>query len=294
MRHAPSLPAILPALPTILAGLLTSSSCRGLPAEAPDQPVLSGYDFAAPLARFPMPGRLDEISGLAMDERGRLFAHDDERATVHEIDVRTGEVGKRFSLREGPRGDFEGIAIAGERFFLVTSDGQLYEFREGEDRTEVPYRRTDTGLGARCEVEGLDHDLVDDVLLLACKRASSDGAAIFIHRLPLDPARGPLGSIEIARDQLPGLGLDDDFQPSGVVASAAGTLLLSSAVGEMLIEVDRGGRLLAGIALDPGRHPQTEGLMIGPDGVLYLSDERNDQDGYVTVFEPLRGEGGGA
>ena len=87
-----------------------------------------------------------------MTPDGRLFAHGDEKATIHEIDPATGEVGKRFFLgNHTARDDFEGIAIVGERFFLISSLGILYEFREGDDREEVAYTRFDTGVGGRCD-----------------------------------------------------------------------------------------------------------------------------------------------
>jgi uncharacterized protein YjiK len=224
-----------------------------------------------------LPGRLDEISGLAATRDGRLFAHNDERATLHEIDGESGTVGKRFSLSEPPlEGDFEGLAIAGERFFLITSQGLLYEFREADDRTTTPYRTTDTGVGASCEAEGLDYDPNDDALLIACKVSTPDRGSIVVRRLPLDSGRAPLPPLEIPRAQLAALGLDVDFQASSVVVSPDGTFVLVSANPEAIIEVDRAGRVLAAVDLPRRRHPQPEGLAFGPNGALYIADEQND------------------
>ena len=247
--------------------------------------LLPLYDFARPAASFEMPGRLDEISGLAMTPKGRLFAHDDERGTVHEIDRATGELDKRFSIGDPPlRGDFEGLAVVGERFFLVTSEGLLHEFREAGDRETSPHRVTDLGLRGSCEVEGLDHDPRDAVLLVACKVTEPDRGLLVVHRVPLDPQRPRPAPLEIPRAQLPAFGLREAFQPSSVVAGPTGTLLLASAAPEALIEVDRAGRVISGVDLSGGRHPQTEGIAFGPDGTLYLSDERNGQDAQVTAY----------
>jgi uncharacterized protein YjiK len=244
------------------------------------------YDFERGAMRFELPGRLDEISGLAMAPDGRLFGHDDERALVHEIDPEAGVVGKRFSVGVPPiRGDFEGIAVVGERFFLVTSAGLLYELREADDRTEAPYRASDTGLGRQCEIEGLDYDAVEDALLFACKTTVPERPAVVIHRLPLDPARGPLVPIEVARSQIAAHGIDPDFAPSSIAVDPTGTLVLASAPMESLIEVDRNGNVLAGVRLSRSRHPQPEGLAFGPDGTLYIADERNGQDARITAYE---------
>lgn len=63
---------------------------------------------------------------------------------VVEISYRDGSIVKAFALgdRRGPiADDFEGIAAAEGRIYLVSSLGQLYEFDEGADEEAVPYNR---------------------------------------------------------------------------------------------------------------------------------------------------------
>jgi uncharacterized protein YjiK len=256
--------------------------------------ALAEYDFERPSARFDLPGRLDEISGLALTDDGRLFAHDDERGRIHEVDPVTGEVGKRFDLGGGPvQGDFEGIAAVGDRLFLVTSIGFLYEFREGDDGQDIGYRVTDLGVRDVCEVEGLDHDAVDDVLLVSCKVSAPDRGEIVVHRFPVDPTRAPLPPLRIAKAGMSAFGLDPDFEASAIVAHPSGNLLLVAGPQDVLIEVDRSGNILAAVDLARDRHPQPEGLEIGADGALYVSDERNGRAAHLTVYAP-RGTAGPA
>ncbi len=256
----------------------------GLPAE---EPFLSRYDFENRLRRFDLPGRLDEVSGLAFTPDGRLFAHDDERGRVHQIDPVSGEVGMRFDLgSEVVRDDFEGIAIAGERFFLVSSTGRLYEFREGADRESVPFRVTDTGVGRMCEVEGLEHDAENDALLIACKITLPDRGEIVVHRLPLAPDAEALSPIRIPKSALNALGLAPDFDASAVAVTPTGSWLLLSGRHDAIIEVDRSGAVVAAVELRKGRHPQSEGIAIGPDGTLYISDEKNGKEARLTAYGP--------
>jgi len=263
----------------------------------PSNTLLERHDLEHRTARFDLPGRLDEISGLAFSPAGRLFAHDDERGRVHEIDPETGEVMGRFDLGpEAVRDDFEGIAIAGERFFLISSRGLLYEFLLAAHGVEAPYRRTDTGVGAHCEVEGLDYDARDDALLIACKVATPDRGTIVVHRLPLRPDRPRLEPLVIDKSQLGGFGLEPEFDPSGIAVDPTGTLILISGRHEAIMEVDRTGRVLAARALSQNRHPQTEGVAFGPDGTLWLADERNGNDARLTAYARVDrpGSGGGA
>jgi uncharacterized protein YjiK len=239
-----------------------------------------------------MPGRLEEISGLAITPDGRLFGHDDERATVHEIDRATGEVGKRVFVGGDPslEGDFEGLAVVDERFFLVTSRGALYEFREVGDREIAPHRTTDVGLADSCEIEGLDYDPSEDELLLACKTNAPERGAIVVHRLPLDAQRARPAPIVIERTQLTAFGVSGGFRASSIAVTPAGTLMLTSAAPEAVIEVDRAGRVLAGARLSRDAHPQPEGLAFGPDGTLYVADEQNGAEARVSAY-PRGGAG---
>ena len=85
--------------------------------------------------------KLDEISGLASTSDGRIFCHNDEEGIVFQIDPNTGDIIKHFSLGPGKvREDFEGIAISRNYFYLVTSSGDLYRFKEGQKGDKVRYK----------------------------------------------------------------------------------------------------------------------------------------------------------
>lgn len=281
-REAPSLDAA--AAPAVAEAATPPAGAAEAPVQA--RPGLGErYDFERPLFEATLPNRLDEISGLANTSDGRLFGHNDERGRVHALDGRTGEVGKRFDLGDGSvRDDLEGIAIVGERMFMVSSRGLLYEFREADDGGSTPHHVSDTGLGDTCEVEGLDHLAPQQALIFACKVSTPERGTIVLPRIPIDPAAPRLPPIEIARAQLPAHGLGEDFQPSAVALSPLGTLVVLSATQESIIEVDLEGRVLSAVSLSRIRHRQPEGVAFGPDGTLYIADEENDQDARLTAY----------
>src|SRR5687768_6569101 len=120
-----------------VAGLAVGGAGLSLRTHAVEQ-----YDLAGkPAWQAVLPDELAEISGLAFAPDGRLFAHGDEQGLVHRLDPRNGKILGSFALAatgrepdlgkklKGARaadaviGDFEGIAIVGDRFFLVTSNG---------------------------------------------------------------------------------------------------------------------------------------------------------------------------
>ncbi|MBC7788949.1 MAG: hypothetical protein H7Z74_03295, partial [Anaerolineae bacterium] len=111
----------------------------GLPAE---ESALGRYDMSRdPQRRVLLPGKLAEISGLAISQDGRMFAHDDERAVIFELNA-SGEIVKSFELGDRTvRGDFEGLAMAGGRFYMITSDGIIYEADEGDNGERVAFER---------------------------------------------------------------------------------------------------------------------------------------------------------
>ncbi|MEM7417014.1 MAG: SdiA-regulated domain-containing protein [Gemmatimonadota bacterium] len=260
------------------------------PGEQTSDPWLDRYDFEDRLWYVDLPGRLDEVSGLAFTPDGRLFGHDDERGRVHQIDPGSGEVGMRFDLGDPlALDDFEGIAVVGERFFMVSSLGLLYEFREGSDREDVEYRVTDPGIGSGCEVEGLDHDPVSDALLFPCKTTTPRTAPIEIRRVSMGTG-DRMASIRVDRDALPTKDINPDFAPSGIVGTPIGTWLVLSARDDAIIEIDGSGTVLAGVELRSGRHPQSEGIALSADGTLYVADEKNGKEPRITAYAPRREE----
>ena len=147
-----------------------------------------------PLARWLLPPALREVSGLALDSAGRLFAHNDEGGHVYEVDYRVGVLTKTFNLGPRARGvDFEGMTVAGKRFFLLESGGRIYEFREGRSGQTVPFALHETGLGRECEFEGIAFDARDSSLVLACKNVRTRGMKdqVVLYRWPLAASPSP-------------------------------------------------------------------------------------------------------
>lgn len=227
-----------------------------------------------------LPPYLLEVSGLAAAGPNSVFAHDDEHAIVHEINVETGEIIRSFALGDPTiAGDFEGIATAKGKLYLVTSDGLIYAFNAGEDRTRVTYRTHDTGIGPRCEIEGLSRAPGGDHLLILCKRLrrGEDVHRLEIYRWELGTEHAPQDPwIEIALDSFLNRQEQAEFGPTGLEWDEEhGRFLIVSARNRLLIDLSLDGTVLSKRRLDGKRHQRVEGIAILEGCRLALADEGN-------------------
>jgi uncharacterized protein YjiK len=256
-----------------LAAALALCACARPSAQA--EPASSAF-AAAPDLQWRLPDRLREISGLAVSPDGRLFAHDDEAAVIYELDVARRTIVKAFALGDPvERGDFEGLAItpSGD-FWLTTSRGRLYRFREADDGAHAAYDRFDAGLDDICEIEGLAYLEAEESLILACKRHHARGMrdTVGLYAWPVG------GSAAVAwrswrEAELTRAAGVRAFRPSSLdIDPASGRIILLSANDNALAEFSADGALLAARALGTA-HTQAEGAAIAPDGALMIADE---------------------
>lgn len=254
--------------------------------------ALSHYDLAGAAAwRAELPVELAEVSGLVITPGGELLAHGDEQAVVWRFDLETRRVAGRFALGDGGRvllGDFEDIAIAGERLFLVTSDGVIYEGRIAPDgRTGQAARRT-PGLGGGCEVEGMTWDEATGSLLLLCKTTRSKRWKDQVVILAVSARTWrfePEPRILVPEDRLERVTGARRFNGSALVRHPrTGTYLLLAGPQQAYAEVSAKGEVLGGGRLHKSRHRQPEGIAITPDLTLLISDEAAGHQGAITAY----------
>ncbi len=238
-----------------------------------------------------LPRRLREISGLAMTDDGRLLAHHDEAAVVFEIDHASGRIVKQFQLADlddPVAGDFEGIAVAAGRIYLVTSAGRLYESDEGADGESVLFTAYATGAGRDCEIEGLAYDEDRSELLLMCKDARTGNllGRLAIYRWSVDgkrlrddpptviPVRDFAGPLRANR-----------FRPSGIERHpGSGNYFVVAARQGAIAEVTPGGQVVAVRRFAAPWHRQIEGVTFAADGSLLVADEGADGRAILTVY----------
>ncbi len=235
-------------------------------------------------------GYLKEISGLTTSENGGIFSHDDERGIVYQIDYIKGEIKKKFAIGTPiPNRDFEGIASVKDKFYLITSSGDIYEFKEANDKKSSKYRIYRTGLTASYNIEGLCYDPYTNSLLAACKgypgKKYTGYRAIYSFNLKekkLEVKPRFLLSFEILHKKY----RMRNFSPSAIELNPeTGTFFILSSHEKALIEVTPDGKIIAGVLLSGKDHKQPEGITFTKDMKMLISDEGRGGHGTITIYE---------
>ncbi len=280
---------------------------------AAEQSMISLYDLTAPDAVLKLPAELKEISGITVTEDGDIFGHDDEKGTVYQLDPVHGGIVKRFYLFEKRWfgndpviGDFEDIAVAGSRFYLVTSAGVLYSFYEGKDREKVHATRHETFLNDLFDVEGLCFDVDTNTLLLACKEypAAFSYKELFLGGKQSKMKKKPVysflldkGILEkeprffLSAKKLKKKSPEKKFKPSAIVRHPqSGTFFILASKGRLLVETSPEGKVIGTVPLPAGDHPQPEGIAFMKDNVMLISNEGVGRRATLLRYSPKSGK----
>jgi uncharacterized protein YjiK len=251
--------------------------------------ALAHYDLSIKHPKqFILPKRLSEASGLTFTEDGRLFSHGDEDGVICQVDYAKGKIVKQFSLGAfGTKGDFEDIAIKGKTFYLVVSNGVVYEFAEGNDGGRVEYKTYKTFLSTKNDVEGLAYDPATDCLLLVCKefpgKSYNGFRAIYSFSLKTK-ALSATPRFLIPLKTVTENTAKGEFKPSGIALHPkSGTYFIIAAHGESIIELSQDGALLSQQRINKKANPHPEGIAFAPDLSLLLCNDGNSGSGTITI-----------
>ncbi|MFZ0452966.1 MAG: SdiA-regulated domain-containing protein [Ignavibacteriaceae bacterium] len=253
------------------------------------QSHLNDYNYKNP-KRFRLSAYLKEISGLAATEDNRIFTHDDEKGIIYQLDYRNGKIVKRFSVANKiPDRDFEGIAIAKDKFYLITSSGDIYEFNEAENGKNSKSKIYRTGLTVSYNIEGLCFDSSTNSLLIACKGFPGKNLKGYRAVYSYDLKEKKLNKkprFLISLKYLDKRYRLKNFSPSAIeYNSATGTFFILSSHVKAVIEVSTKGIILNGISLPGNIHAQPEGLTFTKDMKMIISDEGRGGRGTITVYQ---------
>ena len=294
MRRPTTAPTPLLLAAVLLGAAALASACAGGPEEegARWPPGGDAYAFDRPDARFELPARLREVSGLTLLDDRHLGAVQDEDGELFVIDYATGEVVRE--LRFARPGDYEGIERVEDRVFVLRSDGELFSLRGWEGDT-LQVASGATGLRGSCDAEGLAYQPAEQRLLVACKERAGEGLDAFKGIYAYDLAGGRLSGEPVYLIEIAGFNrsVEDEhmvdrrlrsalsstvdlsgFKPSALaVHPLTGETYVLSSVRKAVVVLGPEGVVTGVWALPDELFRQPEGLAFLPSGDLFIASE---------------------
>jgi uncharacterized protein YjiK len=251
------------------------------------QSMLNNYNFNSGYKQAELNHSLNEISGITFLS-GNLFAHNDESATIFQVDENSGKLLKRFSIgNPAIKDDFEDITSTSNKLYLITSKGDLYLFSEGKDGSNVGYKKFTTGI-SKGDIEGLCYDESTNSLLIACKgnagKYYKGYKVIFTFDLNSNKI-SPEPRFKISLNELKNKFGLKTLSPSAITRNnKSGTFFILSSKDKAIIELSASGKILTAVKLDDYRHIQPEGITFSADGSLIISDEGGTDRATLTRY----------
>jgi uncharacterized protein YjiK len=264
---------------------------------------LGAYDMAHPDRTWNLPDVLREISDISLLSETSVACVQDERGTIYIFDLNSSSI--TDSVRFADKGDYEGLAVAGSKVFVLRSDGRLFELERLQHHPSVAKYALNLPTD---ESEGLCYDGRHRRLLIAPKirKPRKSGRDVRpIHAFDLKQmASSPLAAFEIdlrdvrrfakrhdlavpRRPKKDGEGMHTVLllAPSAIaVHPITGDLFVLSAADHVLISSNDRGRITGYALLDSDRFRQPEGMAFFANGDLLISNEGSDQAANLLLF----------
>ncbi len=259
------------------------------------------YNLKEPSEKYFLPYVLSEISGLTMDDKGRLLTVEDEVGKVFIYDLKLKDID--YGITFGKSGDYEGIEVVGDQVFVLRSDGDLYRFRMTTDR-KVNAEKIETPLGKANDTEGLGYFPEKNQLLIACKeegglkKDDTKSKTVYAYDLDTDDFKKK-PRLSISKKDLKNFWEEHKefqydekrikFEPSGIAWHPIHEkFYVLASVGKLLVVLNRNGEIEATYPISPKLLSQPEGICFAPNGDMYISSEGEGDRGYILKYSMLR------
>ncbi|WP_316846204.1 hypothetical protein [Pedobacter psychrodurus] len=241
-------------------------------------------------ASWSMPDELFEISSIAWLGKDKIAAVQDQKGIIYVYDLASKKVVKRINF--GNDGDYEGIAFAGGHFFVMRSDGYMFEV----EQSGKVLKEYDLPLTAKDNTEPFYYDAAKNRMLIGQKDGEKGLASKSFFAFDLTTKKfnpKPVYSIDL-KDNIvscgsvtavdPGKGKKSgkkknskgnaNIRPSEIVIDPkSGNILVADGPGQRILVLSPEGKPKYYLSMDKNSFPQVEGMLFTPSGEFYISTE---------------------
>ena len=252
---------------TSVLALFFLASC-----EAPSQNL---PELPEPEKTFELSTELNEISGLCFVSASTLASLQDENGILYFINTNSGSITKQISF--GKDGDYEGITLVKDTYFILRSDGDIYSFHPKNGLEKYKFKNSEG-----FNFEGLCYDKSKHRLLVACKEhpLKKHKKNILIYSFDLKKMKYDQDfAFKLKRKDLP-----ENFKPSGITIHENQIYLLSFTAQKLAV-LSSEGKILKLFHLPDSTFAQPEGITFDSNGHLYISNEANGNFNFPNLLK---------
>lgn len=237
---------------------------------------------------------LHEISGICWIDEQRMACVQDELGIIYIFNFLSAKIENKIPFA-GP-GDFESITKDGDTYFVMRSDGRIFEIRMSSSKnpTVIQY---DLPFDKTLDYEGFFYDKSKKRLLITFKEPDPQTKSKIRGIYAFDPVKKTMSSkpvyeIDLSNPLINKQDKDDDkkdkdlyknFFPSDIAINpVTSEIYMTNGINPSILVLDKTGKMKRYFKLDKDNFPQPEGITFSSNGDMFLSSEGVKHNGIIA------------
>lgn len=243
-------------------------------------PFIEGYNEDLSETKI-LPDLLDEISGIFYLPDGRIASINDELGVIYFVnfDVETDSL---ETIEFGKEEDYEEIVKVGESFWVMESNGDLYQVSASGEVHKYQSKEI-----KKTEFEAMYFDEPNNRLVLVTKDHKEIDRAILAYSFDLSSnqfSSQPIYEITMPELHYQVKNSSVQFKPSAAaVHPVLNKVFIIASVGKILLRCSLEGKIEKAYKINPVKFQQPEGITFAPNGDMYISNEA--AQGKATILK---------